>query len=199
MDADFPQRLQHVLNARTIQTLAEWEIRKAAVLAPLYYKDAHWHLLFTRRTDNLKEHSGQVSFPGGGANPEDSTIVHTALREAHEEIGLIPSAVTVLGQLDELITITRWRVTPVVGVIPYPYELTSNPDEIAAVFGVPLSWLADENNRETQERQSPIDGRMISINFYHPWEGHIIWGATAWMVQSLLDVLYEHRLPPYQP
>lgn len=195
---NFPNQLRDVLAVRPRQTDAEWQSRPAAVLAPLYFHEGEWWLLFTRRTDHLKTHSGQVSFPGGAIDPEDDGPIGAALREAEEEIGLRRGDVQVIGVLDELLTVTQYRVTPVVGVIPYPYLFTLNAHETAAVFGRPLRWLADPANRETQQRQSPFTGQMVEVYFYQPWGGHVIWGATAWMVMRLLALLERHQLYPYQ-
>lgn len=194
---EFGQELARALAGREPRVLAEWPARPAAVLAAMYRNNGDWHLLFTRRTDTLREHSGQVAFPGGAVEQGDESRIDTALREAHEELGMAPDQVQVLGELDELMTVTMYRVTPVVGIVPWPLDLRPNPDEIAAVFGVPLGWLADPANAEQRERKSPIDGRPITVNYYRPWQGHVIWGATALMVQSLLAVLRAHRLPPY--
>ena len=197
MSLTFPKQLQQVLNGRVVQTDAEWESRPAAVLVPLYRAEKDWHLLFTRRTDALKQHSGQVSFPGGAADADDRDAVFTALRETQEEIGVQPADVQVIGQLDELLTITQYRVKPVVGVIPYPYHFQLNPLETAAIFGVPLHWLADAANCEMQQRAHPVTGRMVDVIFYKAWEGHVIWGATARMVHGMLGLLLAHNLYPF--
>jgi len=98
--------------------------RPAAVLIPFLHKEGEWHILYTRRTDTLPEHSGQVAFPGGMTDPQDSSPVATALREADEEISLKPEVVKILGSLKRLPTITNYFVTPIVGAIPWPYEFS---------------------------------------------------------------------------
>ena len=175
--------------------VTEWQVRPAAVLVPFYECGGEWHLLFTERTHEVEEHKGQVAFPGGGRDSDDSSPVETALREAEEEIGLRREDVAVLGQLDELLTLSRWRVAPVVGVIPYPYEFTVNPRECTCVFGVPLQWLTEPANLEVRRRPSPADGSELEVYYYREYEGHLIWGVTARIVRMLLDVLSQAADP----
>ena len=120
----------------------------AAVLIPLIVIKEEWHVVYTRRTEAVEHHKGQVSFPGGGCEVGESTPEQTALREAEEEIGLKPGDVQLLGKLNEVLTITRYRVTPVVGVIPWPFEIRTEPAEVERVFTLPLAWLADTVNWE---------------------------------------------------
>lgn len=185
----FIDSLKDALAQRPTRTLAEWEARPAAVLVPLYRGDGGWHLLFTHRTDRVEEHRGQVSFPGGRMEAGDESPTAAALREAEEEIGLRREEVRVIGQLDELVTVTQWRVTPVVGAFPHPYEFVINEEECSAVFGVSLKWLADPANLETRRGPALVSGRPVPIYYYRAYEGHVIWGATARIVQMLLEVV----------
>ena len=125
----------------------ETRLKCAAVLVPLVWQDDQWNLLFTRRTDHVESHKGQVSFPGGGCDEGEVTPEETALREAQEEIGLDPRSVRVLGRLANMITITSFHVTPVVGVIEWPTVFTVGQHEVARIFTIPLYWLADTRNR----------------------------------------------------
>lgn len=160
----------------------------AAVLMPLFVTDNGWHLLYTRRTNRVGTHRGEVSFPGGAADDlDDGDLVQTALREAWEEIGIRPADVTILGNLSDMNLISYFRVKPVIGMIPWPYDLTLSKDEVARAFWVPLDWLADPDNSYTQERQ--FDGKRYKIRFFQPYEGETIWGATAYMTWQLLQVL----------
>lgn len=160
----------------------------AAVLMPLFVTDNGWHLLYTRRTNRVGTHQGEVSFPGGAAaDLDDGDLVQTALREAWEEIGVRPADVTILGNLSDMNLISFFRVKPVIGMIPWPYDLTLSKDEVARAFWVPLDWLADPDNSYTQERQ--FDGKRYKIRFFQPYEGETIWGATAYMTWQLLQVL----------
>ncbi|HKX37837.1 MAG TPA: CoA pyrophosphatase [Burkholderiales bacterium] len=157
----------------------------AAVLVPIVDRSSGLSVIFTQRTSHLKAHSGQVSFPGGRAEPSDATPEFTALREAHEEIGLPMERVEVLARLPEYLTRTGFRVTPVVGLITPPFDLVPDPREVEEVFEVPLAYLLDPSNhaRETRELQ----GRTVGY-YVVRYESRTIWGATAGMLMSL----YRH-------
>jgi 8-oxo-dGTP pyrophosphatase MutT (NUDIX family) len=185
---NFADDLRARLAARPPQTRAEWDARPAAVLVPLYHDRDEWRVLLTQRTDLVEHHKGQVSFPGGRVDDDDDDRVRTALREAEEEIGLKPQDVALLGQLDELLTVTQYRITPVVGVIPWPYPFVLSTDELSEVFGVPLRWLADPANLETQYRDPIVPGRPVPVYYFY-YEGHTIWGATARMLLNLLELV----------
>jgi 8-oxo-dGTP pyrophosphatase MutT (NUDIX family) len=176
-------------------------IRPAAVLIPLVKildsdtNQLSWHILYTRRSDTLEEHSGQVSFPGGRADPNDSTPESTALREAYEEIGIFPQDVHILGRLDRLATITNYCVTPVVGLIPWPYTFQLAQDEVSRVFTIPLHWLADVDHYELCYRDIPPEFALIigkssyPVIHYHPFDGEILWGVSAEITCRLIQIL----------
>ena len=158
----------------------------AAVLIPVIAHAQGLTVLFTQRTQHLKSHSGQVSFPGGRAEPGDASAEFTALREAQEEISLALERVEILGRLPEYHTRTGFRVTPVIGLIQPPLELTPDPREVESVFEVPLSFLLDPANRQRRTRE--LQGR--SVGFYvFEYQGHMIWGATAGMLVNLHKML----------
>ncbi len=158
----------------------------AAVLIPVIAHAPELTVLFTQRTQHLKSHSGQVSFPGGRAEPGDASAEFTALREAQEEIGLALERVEIVGRLPEYHTRTGFRVTPVLGLIQPPLELTPDPREVESVFEVPLSFLLDPANRQRRTRE--LQGR--SVGFYvFEYQGHMIWGATAGMLVNLHKML----------
>jgi len=163
----------------------ETRLKCAAVLIPLVWYDEQWHLLFTRRTDTVESHKGQVSFPGGACDEGETTPEETALREAEEEIGVQPGDVKVLGRLSNLITITYFRVTPVVGVVRWPAVFRVGAHEVARIFTIPLAWLANSSNRW----QFEMPGRNRSLIAYHPYDGELLWGATARMTVDFLSVL----------
>lgn len=168
-----------------IELTNETTLKCAAVLLPLVLYDDEWHLLFTRRTDTVESHKGQVSFPGGACDEGETTPEQTALREAEEEIGINPGNVRVLGRLSNLITITYFRVTPVVGVVKWPAVFRVGEHEVARIFTIPLAWLADSTNRWEFE----MPGRTRSLIAYHPYDGELLWGATARMTVDFLKVL----------
>jgi 8-oxo-dGTP pyrophosphatase MutT (NUDIX family) len=163
--------------------------RPAAVLAPLLRVDNEWRLLFTRRNSGLPEHSGQVAFPGGRADPEDQSPEHTALREAFEEIGLKPEDVHVLGRTANYLTITNYLVTPVIGVIPWPYLLRPAAEEVSRVFTIPLRWLADPANHEERLRELPTPFGSATVIYFQPFDGEVLWGASARITLNLLRIL----------
>ena len=160
--------------------------RPAAVLIPLLCFGNSWHLLFTRRTDLVQSHKGQVSFPGGAVETTDSSAVEAALREAQEEIGLAPDNVQILGQMDDFPTITQYRVTPVVGRIQSPFEMRLSPDEVSRAFIIPVKWLADPANWEERPYQSS-NGEMHRVVFYREYDGELLWGITARMTLIFLE------------
>lgn len=186
--AELPRRLSRRLEELPPRTETEWEATPAAVLVPFYREDDEWHLLLTKRTEDVNSHRGQVSFPGGAIEPRDQTPAETALREAHEEIGLPPERVEILGQLDALLTVTQYHVTPIVATIPWPFDITLNPNEVASAFGVPLPWLMDPENLERRERDTLLPGgRPIGVYYFEPYDGHVIWGVTAYIIVNLLE------------
>lgn len=154
----------------------------AAVLVPIIAHPEGLTVLFTRRTTQLKAHSGQVSFPGGRAEPGDASPQHTALREAQEEIGLPARRVEVLGQLPEYHTRTGFRVTPVIGLIEPPLELVPDAREVDEVFEVPLAFVLDPANHRRESRQF---GARMATYYVIEHHGRTIWGATAGMLVNL--------------
>jgi 8-oxo-dGTP pyrophosphatase MutT (NUDIX family) len=161
--------------------------RLAAVLIPLYQHNGDYGVIFTQRSDTVYHHRGQISFPGGGHEMQDASLQHTALRESAEEIGLQPTDVQVLGQLDDLLTTgSNYLVRPFVGTIPYPYLFVLDHRETASIIEVPLSWLRQHNPLAQEHRHS--EGRLVQ-SFFFDYNGHIIWGATAKIVKQFLDLL----------
>ncbi len=161
----------------------------AAVLFPIVLRDNGQTVLLTQRTAHLKDHAGQISFPGGRVEEEDQSPVHTALRETEEEIGLAREHVEVLGFLPEYRTGTGFRVTPVVALVTPPFELALDPFEVAEAFEVPLAFLLDPANHK---RHSLHYRGALRHFFAMPYGDYFIWGATAGMIRSLTERLGLH-------
>jgi len=168
-------------------------IKSSAVLVPLLRDDTVWKLLFTRRSDQLADHRGQVSFPGGHVETGDSGPLQTALRETCEEIGIHSKDIRPLGILDPADTRTGFRIWPVVCILKWPLELTLSLPEVHEVFFVPVEWLMQPGNLTRRSMES-INGRAQStVPFFEAFQGHVIWGATAEITVRLMEILREGR------
>jgi len=164
--------------------------REAAVLVPFLRIEDAWHILYIRRAHYEGDrHSGQVAFAGGKRDDSDDSLLVTALREAEEEVGIAAGDIEVLGHINHHHTISEFQVRPYVGVMPWPYELILDDIEVARAFTMPLSWLAQESNYRTEERQHPESKRPWPVVYYDLYDGEMLWGATARMTLSLIDVL----------
>ena len=164
--------------------------REAAVLVPFVRIDNAWHILYIRRTSfEGDRHSGQVAFAGGKRDNSDETLLATALREAEEEIGIAANDVEVLGHINHHHTISEFQVRPYIGVMPWPYPLNLDEIEVARAFTIPLRWLAESSNYRLEERQHPDSRRPWPVVYYDLYDGEMLWGATARMTLSLIEVL----------
>jgi len=167
----------------------------AAVLLLIYELNGEPHTVFTLRTDLVETHKGQISFPGGAADPGDDDLRLTALRETDEELGVCPEHVEVVGQLDDWVSISGFLVTPYVGLVrgPMPYPFRPNQHEVAEVIEVPLSHLMDESNVTEEVRQ--YDGRDV-LMYSFVFREHVIWGLTARILKQFLDLLAPALVEP---
>lgn len=164
----------------------EQKVKHAAVLVPLVERDEGVHVLFTQRTAYLKDHTGQISFPGGGVEAHDRHRQDTALRETEEEIGLAATSIAVLGQLPEYEMRSGFRITPVIGWIRPPFTTRLDPLEVEAVFEVPLShFLQPEHYQRRRYVINAVENKYLAI----PYRGRYIWGATAGMLYLFYQLL----------
>ncbi len=173
---------------------AEWReampdsLRPAAVLIPVFERAEGLSLLLTLRSHELKHHAGQIAFPGGGLEGSDEDVVAAALRETHEEIGVGPDNVKVLGCLGVMPTVTGYAVTPIVGSISSDARIELDPVEVQETFEVPLSFLLDGRNARPVEREF-MGHKMPGIEYH--FEGYRIWGATAYMISELRKIILK--------
>jgi len=154
------------------------------VLLPVYYKQGQYYILFIQRTENVKQHKGQIAFPGGGYEEKDGTMLNTALRECAEEIGLPADKVEILGELDDEVSrTTDYVISPFAGLIPWPYPLKVDGKETEEIIEAPISELLDIGC----QRQEILNGEEVTSYFYH-YQGRVIWGATARILSKFLDI-----------
>jgi len=180
------QRLKQALSQRQKAHIADTSWTPSAVLIPVYHKQGEYYILFTKRTERVKVHKGQISFPGGAYEEKDGTLVNTALRESAEEIGLAAEEVELLGELDDFFTIgSGYIMSPFVGAIPWPYPLKLDPTEVEEIIEVPISALLDKGC--LSQGTDTIDGQVVTTYFYH-YRGRVIWGATARILSQFLGI-----------
>jgi 8-oxo-dGTP pyrophosphatase MutT (NUDIX family) len=165
----------------------------AAVLVPLVEHQSGLTVLLTQRAETLKDHAGQISFPGGRIEPEDEDAWHAALREAHEEIGLLPTFVEFAGYLPDHLVISGFRVTPVVGFVNPDYQPRIAAAEVHDVFEVPLDFILNAANHRSRRRQ--LGGLTFEVHDI-PYGERNIWGATAGMLMTLRRMLQGRDEPP---
>jgi len=166
-------------------------VRPAAVLVPIVDRESGPTVLLTQRSSALRDHPGQISFPGGSLHADDDGPRAAALREAEEEVGLASDRISLLGELADYETVTGFRVTPVVGWVEPPFDLRLDPVEVADAFEVPLAFLLDPANRQRQSREWQGETRWF---YAMPYREHYIWGATAGMLVNLSNHLSQGRL-----
>ncbi len=181
------EKIRQVLSQREKRRVIDLNATPSAVLIPIFTKDGEDHILFTKRTDVVEHHKGQISFPGGRRDREDETLLHTALRESHEEVGILPYDVDVLGDLDDEKThVSNFVISPYVGFIPYPYEFVTSPDEVQKVMEVPISVLLDKSNFREEIQTS---GEKRYRAYFYSYGEEVIWGATARILHGFIKLV----------
>jgi 8-oxo-dGTP pyrophosphatase MutT (NUDIX family) len=187
VDLSWREHGDHILNPEIVAKVETFKLRDAAVLVPVIDDGDEARVIFTKRTSTLREHSGQIAFPGGKIDGADETPEQAAMREADEEIGLKGSFVETVARLPVYLASTGFRITPVLAVVQPGFDLKLNPDEVDDVFEVPLSFLMAPGNHIRDKRM--IDG--LDRHFYRmPYETRMIWGITAGIVRTLYERLY---------
>ena len=177
----------HVRNPDIIRRLRREKLREAAVLIPVVDRGDEAGLLLTRRTPSMRQHSGQIAFPGGAIDPEDASPEAAALREAFEEIGLEASHVETVGRLPAYLTTTGFRITPIISLVQPKYALTLNKQEVDAAFEVPFSFVMNPDNHRRESRVWEGKERFF---YSMPFEDHYIWGVTAGILRALYERLH---------
>lgn len=186
--ADWRQYGDHVLNRDIAERLAGQRLRDAAVLVPIVDHGQRTNVLLTRRTATMRTHSGQIAFPGGAVDLEDISVEAAAMREADEEIGLNSSAIEPVGRLPHYLTVTGFRITPVLAVIRGDYAMTLNKHEVDEAFEVPFDFLMDPANHNRESRVWEGKER----HFYTmPYKDRYIWGVTAGILRTLYERHYS--------
>lgn len=166
------------------------QLTPAAVLLLLYPKNGEYHVLFTKRTNEVEHHKGQISFPGGAYDEGDVSLTDTALRESLEEVGLKGEDVDVLGELDDMATFSAFAISPFVGVISYAPNFTPSPREIEEIVEIPLFALLNPTNFREETRE--YDGRPFPV-YYYAYGRHVVWGATARILKQFLDLVFAQE------
>jgi 8-oxo-dGTP pyrophosphatase MutT (NUDIX family) len=183
------EEIKQALSRRQSKSITMHKRVKSAVILPIYYKEGQYYILFIKRTEKVKVHKGQISFPGGTYEERDGTLLNTALRESAEEVGLAPADVEILGMLDDTPTVTsNYVITPFVAFIPSPYQLKADSEEIEEIIEVPVSALLQEG---CMEKETEFEGGEWVTSYTYSYKGRIIWGATARILKQFLGIWKE--------
>jgi len=189
---DLPLIIKDVLSSRSPEIIDDNQAlyRHAAVLIPIFRDNGEYKIIFTKRTNRVEEHKGQISFPGGAVDKEDVSLEETALREANEEVGLLREDVTVLGRTDDALTLaSNYIIHPFVGFIPYPYPFRINPVEVKRIIEVPLRLFSVEDHID---KTGPVEYEGVTYeSLIYPYQGDVIWGASARIMENFIEILDE--------
>ena len=186
---DLKNHLLKVLTDRQPQKFIykKTESRPAAVLIPLFFKDGQAHLLFTKRTEYVEHHKGQISFPGGSRDTDDSSLQITALRETEEEVGIKSSHIHIVGQTDVFLTNTHFIVTPFVGFFDYPYSYEINDGEIDQLIEAPLAHFFNDDIFEIKPYEK--NDYQWQVHFYR-YNRELVWGVTGFLLSNFLSIAF---------
>lgn len=181
--------LKELLGQRQKRHIADADRVPSAVLIPVYENQGQYHIVFIRRTDMVKTHKGQISFPGGTREINDETLLDTAIRESTEEIGLLPEDIEILGELDDEVTTTsNYIVTPFIAMIPWPYSFVINKGEVDDIIKVPVAALLEKGCLKPDTEF--LNGKEFESYAYH-YKGKVIWGATARILNKFLEIFRQ--------
>lgn len=186
MSASATEVVRRILSSHPKKSISDPTLAPAGVFLLIYNKSGEYCVLLNKRTQQVEHHKGEISFPGGSKDPEDETLLQTALRETHEEMGVIPEHVELLGELDDVPTTTSFLINTYVGAIPYPYEFRPSDIEVAEVLEVPIHHLMDGDNKRDEVRVS--DGLPVNSPVYS-YRGHLVYGATARILERFIELL----------
>ena len=186
-----PELVKRALVNRKSERVSEPGLTPASVLVLLYPKDGDYCVLLNKRSEDVEHHKGEISFPGGARDPEDADSLDTALRETQEEMGILRDDVTILGEMDEVATRSRFRVNVFAGVIEPPYRFQPSADEIAEVVEFPVRALRDPSSRRLETRWQA--GGTVTTYSY-AYGKHLVFGATARILQQFLELLDDEEL-----
>lgn len=160
----------------------------SGVIVPIFQKGGEDHLVLIKRSDKLSRHAGQMAFPGGVKEMGDASILQTALRETHEEVGIAEPDIELLGELDPVMTYLNFMITPFVAAIPHPYIYRASADEVSEIVEIPVAALLDGAHFHVEKRE--YNSKLID-SYVYDYNGRTIWGATARIVRQLLTIAYE--------
>jgi 8-oxo-dGTP pyrophosphatase MutT (NUDIX family) len=161
---------------------------RAAVLIPLFMESNRWKVLFTMRSNNVQDHKGQVSFPGGAFEKIDQNLEETALRETEEEIGISKENIRIIGCMRSFKSISNYLITPIVGVINYPFQVKLAADEVDSIFSIDLDWLSNPKNYGERD-YTRSNGSTEKVLFYSEINGNLVWGITARIMTNFIEII----------
>ncbi len=191
--AEAVEKVREVLNDYKPLRLNHDTARNSAVTILFINKQNKPYIIFTKRTDWVETHKGQISFPGGGEDEGDSSLRETATRETREEIGIQPDIIEIIGQMDDFYTVTDFIVSPFIGCITEDFRYELNRQEVDRVLEVPLSLFLDDRNFELKKWDH--NGKTYDVYFYH-YDKDVIWGATAFIINRFIDAVFGYNPAP---